>query len=99
VPADASPSPAIYRVMTDLGGTLGERKVMLDYLRRAVIEVQIVGTCASACEWFETLPKDQICFWPNAWIGRHTHNGEADDTIAWRRGRDAIAAGFRECRR
>jgi hypothetical protein len=91
--------PAIVQVLTDHGGTLGERTAVLNWIRREGIAVEIVGTCASACEWFKTLPRDQVCFWPSAWIGRHTHFSFPDDSIEWRRGRDAIAAGYRECRR
>ena len=41
--------PAIVDVLTDHGGTLGERFDVIEWLRRNGIAVRIVGVCASAC--------------------------------------------------
>ena len=87
--------PAIIEVLRDHGGTLGERMVLLDYLKRNGVEVRIVGMCGSACEFFLTLPKDQVCVSPQAWFGSHDINDDA--VIHWERGRDVIARGFRTC--
>jgi hypothetical protein len=46
------PPPAVIEVLSDHGGTLGERMVLLDYLKRNGIAVRIVGVCGSACEFF-----------------------------------------------
>jgi hypothetical protein len=91
--------PAIVEVLTDHGGTLGEREAVIDWFKRNGISVHITGLCGSACTLFLSLPKDQLCIGPDAWIGFHTHPGSDDDMIEWRRGRDFIARGFRECRR
>ena len=91
--------PAIVQILTDHGGTLGERVAVTEWLKRNGISVQIIGVCASACIWLFTLPRDQVCVAPDAWIGSHSHLGSPDDTIEWQRGRDLIAQGQRECAR
>lgn len=91
--------PAIIEVLRDYGGTLGERMAVTEWLRRNGIAVQIIGACASACNFLLTLPKEQVCVSPGAWIGSHTHSGELDDRIEWQRGRDFIAQGYQECLR
>lgn len=92
------PPPAIIEVLTDDGGSLGERMAVVEWLRRNGIHVEIKGTCGSACLWLLTLPKDQICIFPEAWIGQHTDFGRSDDTIKWERGADVIARGALACR-
>lgn len=90
--------PAVIQILGDPGGTLGERMAVTQWLSRIGARVEILGTCASACLWFITLPQDRVCFAPGAWIGVHTHLGEPDDSIAWTRGARWIADGWARCR-
>lgn len=66
--------------------------------------------CASACVMaLATVPKEQVCFHPQAWIGYHTaaqgpnEKGqccfESPSTMRWERGRDWIAKGYKQCER
>ena len=59
----------------------------------------IVEYCASAClDILKIVPKDHICFRPDAWIGYHSHPGIEDTTtMIWERGRDWIARGYKQC--
>jgi hypothetical protein len=97
LPKSASAEVFTLNIMTDLGGSLGKRMKLIEFLRAEKIPVRVIGTCRSSCLWILTLPREQICFAAGAWLGNHTHIGEPDDTIAWRRGRDMIADGYREC--
>ena len=91
--------PAIIEIASDFGGTLGERAVIMGWLKRSGVQVRIVGTCISACALLFALPRDKICVSRGARIGHHTAPGEAHDRILWERGRDLIARGFaRACR-
>lgn len=89
--------PAIIEVLTDHGGSLGERGFVMDWLKRNGVQVHIVGTCISACTWLLTLPPDQICVAPQAWIGSHVRDDLSTDELRFERGRDLIERGYREC--
>lgn len=85
--------PAIIEIVKDFGGGLGERAVVMGWLKRSGAQVRIVGTCVSACAFLLALPKHQICVMPGAWLGYHTAPGEAHDRIRWERGARVIARG------
>lgn len=89
--------PAILLLMQDTGGTLGERKAVVEWLKRSGIQVHIKGSCASSCALLFGLPKEQICVYPQAWLGYHTAPGQSQDRVVWKRGIDEIAKGVRAC--
>jgi hypothetical protein len=89
--------PALVQILADHGGSLGERMAVVEWLRRAGIAVEIRGLCDSACAWLLTLPRDQVCIFPNARLGSHIEPGSANDRIVYDHGRDLIARGYRSC--
>lgn len=93
------PPAVVIDILTDHGGTLGERMVVTDWMRRNGISVRITGVCASACAFLLAMPRDQVCVAQGAWVGYHTHPGAPNDSMEWKRGTDLISQGFRECGR
>jgi hypothetical protein len=87
--------PAIVEVMTDYDGTTAERQAMINWLTKNGVQVRILGTCALSCTRFLTLPPDQVCVSPAAWIGAKDNTNE----LRWERGRDLIDRGYRQCAR
>jgi hypothetical protein len=91
--------PAIVEVMTDYDGTAAERQAMIKWLTQNGVQVRIVGTCARSCTRFLTLPPDQVCVLPGAWIGGYATADMARNDLHWERGRDLRVRCFRECTR
>ena len=61
-----------------------------------------VKLCASACLFtLMQVPRDHVCFYPDAWIGYHspawTGRSEPASQMIWERGRDWIAKGYQPC--
>lgn len=89
-------------VINDAGGLVTDHIVQgIQYTWSGVY--LIVQYCASAClDMLNMVPKDHICFRPNAWIGYHSiHqqlNGTEDTTtMIWERGKDWIVRGYKSC--
>lgn len=85
----------------DYGGTLGAHIAAGKYYAAHGIMLKVLY-CASACMMMLLqVPKEQVCFYPQAWIGDHSAawsgGMESPTTMIWERGRDWIAKGYRSC--
>lgn len=94
-------------LVNDPGGSIVQHA--FDYTVMALSGAYFkVMLCASACVMaIELVPKDQVCVYPQAWIGYHTAAAgpnekgqccfESPTTMRWERGRDWIAKGWTPC--
>jgi hypothetical protein len=96
-------------IINDPGGSIVQHAFDFAVMAASGAMFQVIY-CASACVMaLATVPKDQVCFYPSAWIGYHTEAAgpdasgrccfEATNTMRWERGRDLVARGYRECSR
>ena len=89
----------------DYGGTLGAH-VAQGKAYAAAGTYLAIKYCASACIFMLAMvPKDHVCFYPDAWIGFHTEQQlpqwlggtENPNTMRWERGKKWIAKGYKSC--
>ena len=89
-------------LLNDPGGLVGFHILLGKHLAAAGTKVVVVF-CVSAClNLLAQLPKENVCFRPDAWIGFHSAAQRADGTedtttMRWERGRDWIAKGWKSC--
>ena len=69
-----------YVIDGDEGGFISSYESHYVALKLSRIPVQIAGDCISACTLVLSLPKDQVCAWPEARLGFHYATG-SDDKI------------------
>ena len=61
----------VLTVATAPGGNMREHYAAVEQIRRNYIQVEIRGTCSSACTTLLTLPEDRVCAADGAWLGFH----------------------------
>ena len=94
-------------IINDPGGNVFQHAFDFAVLAAQGVMFEIVY-CASACVMaLIAVPKEQVCFYPSAWIGYHTAAKHPDEqgrccvesptTMRWERGRDLINRGYNQC--
>lgn len=68
--ARAFAAPAV-TIMTDGGGPVLEYVARARQYAKDGTRVRIIGSCASACTAYLSMPRDQLCVSATAWLGFH----------------------------